>query len=202
MNPFREMILLPVEVYKKMRNNILVQNDATPLQKELFEIKQQHNNLAPDQRMLLESEVISKHTSHRVPIAEETANVESKQGNFSIIKDSIGGFAKSHKNRAIQLYNFLESTFESFPKWNEKGELLNENNVAYPGTNIVDLINFVTATKLRKNEPNGMDTFIELLISSNAPNYLLSTKGLEYMSNYKQVAENDEFDSKWEELAQ
>lgn len=201
MNPFREMILLPVEVYKKMRNNILVQTDNTPLQKELFEIKQQYNNLAPDQRMLLESEVISKHTSQRAP-AEAPTNEESKQGNHSIIKDSIEGFAKSHKNRAIQLYNFLESTFESFPRWNEKGELLNENNVAYPGTSIVDLINFVTNTKLRKTIPNGMDTFIELLISSNAPSYLFSIKGQEYVSNYKHVKEDEVFDNQWTELTQ
>ena len=51
MNSYREMVLLPLEVYRRMRQSILVNNDTTPMQKELFDLKQQYKNIASDQRM-------------------------------------------------------------------------------------------------------------------------------------------------------
>jgi len=200
MNPFREMVLLPLESYKKMRTNILLQNESTPLQKDLLNIKQQYNNVAPDQRMLLESEVISKHTSNNIPV---DSNVEQLPKSFdnTIIKDSIEGFAKTQRNRAVQLYNYLESTFVNNPQWNEKGELLS-NDEPLVGSNIVDLINFVTATKLRKNTPKDMRQFIDLLVTSNTPSFYFSTKGQEFLHRYKQVADTKQpdDDGDWTEI--
>ena len=199
MNSYREMVLLPLEVYKRMRQSILVNNDTTPMQKELFDLKQQYKNIAPDQRMLLESDIITKHTGHiRAPSVEPEQQNESYDN--TLVKSSIEGFSKSHKNRALQLYNYLETTYTNSPKWNEKGELLNDHNIPLPNTNIVDLINFVTTSKARKVHPNGMSEFIVMMDKANVPSYLFSNKGQESLESYKQSDQSQVHDISWQSI--
>ena len=202
MNSFREMVLLPLEVYKRMRQSILVNNDTTPMQKELFDLKQQYKNIAPDQRMLLESDIITKHTGHvRTADVEPEQQQQSQQNETydnTLVKSSIEGFSKTHKNRALQLYNYLETTYINSPKWNEKGELLNDYNIALPNTNIVDLINFVTTSKARKSYPNGMSEFIVMMDKANVPSYLFSNKGQESLQSYKQSDQSRVHDISWQ----
>ena len=199
MNSYREMVLLPLEVYKRMRQSILVNNDTTPMQKELFDLKQQYKNIAPDQRMLLESDIIAKHTGHvRAPSVEPEQQNESYDN--TLVKSSIEGFSKSHKNRALQLYNYLETTYTNSPKWNEKGELLNDHNIPLPNTNIVDLINFVTTSKARKVHPNSMSEFIVMMDKANVPSYLFSNKGQESLESYKQSDQSKVHDITWQSI--
>ena len=193
MNPFREMVLLPLETYKNLRKKVL---GGTPMQKDLFDLRERYGDSLPeDQRLKLESEVISKHSTHVKPELEVTPHAAAPDN--SIIKSTIDNFARTNKNRAQQLFNYLEMTFRSAPKWNDKGELLNETNIPLPGTNIVELINFVTAARFRKAPINGMEEFIEMLEIANVPSYLYSAKGAEALLNYKQSrAETREFAEK------
>ena len=73
------------------------------------------------------------------------------------------------------------------------------------GSNIVDLIHFMTAIKVRKNagNPSGLDDFVDLLRRLNVPTSMLGTEGLlsmnkqRYLTKENMSVDNDLNLDKW-----
>lgn len=187
MNTFKEMLLIPLEEYKSYRKQLMFNDGGSgsyypmqkallglagespmqkelinltgfsPMQKELYNIKDKYGNLLPeDQRLKLEAEVIAKHTGFNKKAVEGTQIKEDVEKR-AWIKQSLDDFAKTHKNRAKQLFNQMDKVFSSDPRWNNKGELLNESGETISGSNILDHINYVTAQRTGQYEPMGFD---------------------------------------------
>lgn len=194
MNPFDEMVLLPKEAHNKLVSQAL-HGSAPSMQKELEDLYRNNANLPDDHRNKLEQEIIAKYTNHcrssmnnsdqlqaatstSAPIIEEGEDLADH-----IILRHLANFRKNNKWRAEQLYTHLKETV-SPPQWNKFGQLLDKNDEAIQGSNIVDLINYATFTGLVKKVPSGMIEFIDLIRSSNAPQSFISSSGAQRIADF------------------
>ena len=195
MNYYKKMVMITLDDYNKYRNQMYALQTnppVNPMQKELDELKDQFgDSLLPDQKTKLEGEIISKYTSknienneNEIPSVSETNKVDE---DTSWLKLSIDDFNKTNRARAKQMYSILEGTLGTM--WNSKGELKLSNGSTIPGSNILDLINFVTTpSKTTQNVPIGLDHFVILLKEANVPQFLFSRKGV----NALQSVDDDE----------
>jgi len=190
---FREMVLVSLDEYKKLKTASL-QKPGSTLQKDLNKLHEQYGeDLPDDQRIKLESEVISKHTGqfkHPQPV------VTPQHDLFLRIIDS---FAAINRKRALQIFHHLVAFFKHEPKWNDLGQIVNFNNEPIIGSNIVELIDYVTNTNRKTSTvPIGFDVFSFLLTESNMPRNFLSKPGLERLENNKQQNQSlDNSDYTW-----
>lgn len=178
MNTFRKMIMIPVEEYNKYRNLMYttqVVPAVNPMQKEMTDIQAKYgDNLPDDQRNKLEAEIIQKYTGK--PIDPSPAP-EIDKSQLEWIKSSLADFGKTNKTRANQLYNQLDSRLSN--RWNENGEILTVNGEPIQGSNILDLIDYVTSAQKSKRVPMGIRDFKEMLTQANVPSYIYSKRGLD-----------------------
>lgn len=189
MNPFREMVLLPLEAYTNLRRTIA---EATPMQKELNVLRENYSeSLSDDQKLKLQNVVISKHVNKSAhALNSEIQEKPETKKPVDLIKSAIQNFSQTNKNRAMQLFNHLDLYYATNKKWNNKGELILSNGEDLIGTNIADLINYVTATKPRTTVPNGFNYFVDLIFDSNVSTHMMSNKGIENIETYRQNHEN------------
>jgi len=182
MNSYREMVLVPHEEYNQFRKQLLYQN-LPHLTRELYDVRERTQNLPADQRILLEGEVLRQKpipadidTSIPVTPSIPTAIDDS------VILNNLKTFPRINKNRANQIYQHLKSTNI---KWNEMGQMLDSNNDPIPYSNIVELIDYITNTKRSARAPEGLNTFLDLVVDSNLPRNYLSTFGKTRVDTYK-----------------
>lgn len=182
MNPFREMILLSTEEYTNLKRRIQ-QEDLPRMQQELNEVKERYGNLPTDQYIKLEGDVIAKHTQlpekPNITIAPEVA-----VPNDELLLHQIDNFPKTNKRRAVLLYQHLKNYSHA---WNQLGQLVDDNNSPIDGSNIVDLIDYVTnSTKFKvMGTPIAFNQFTQMLEQSNTPQTLYSSAGMGRIKNYK-----------------
>ena len=188
MNPFREMLLVSVSDYNRMRKQLLVQHSE--LQKDLQEVSNIYGDDIPlDQKQKLQAEVISK---HKILPESEAPPQTLPPLDDQLLKLHFDSFAKSNKTRSIQVYNHLK-TYK--PRWNSSGQFMSVNDKPIPNSNIVELINSVTTTKRSKNIPAGFGEFVAFLSDSNVPRNFLSIAGQEKINKLNNlVEENAEMD--------
>lgn len=195
MNTYREMILLSVDEFNRIRKQLLFQqpsNEQPTLQKELYDLKDKVQNLPADQRIKLEGEVIARHTDHMRPqMGDEVVTIQKQPTDTTFISQHLDMFAKNNKKRSQQMLHHLAS-FR--PQWNELGQLLTQDGEPIPKSNIVELIDAVTSTRRTTRIPAGFSDFIQLLEASSIPRHLFSTFGMSKVENYKQ-ADSDSSDS-------
>lgn len=194
MNPYREMVLIPMEELNRLRHSIKTPNATSAMQKELFEMKQSFGDAIPDDRRFkLESEIISKHaTSAEIPNSSpppETEAVISMPQNDLIVQH-LAGFTNYNRVRAMRLFQHLNDFYKrnNTAKWNDLGQLYDVDKKLIPGSNLIELIDTVT-NSLGSNPsyfPVGFDVFIDMLHDSNMPQTVYSAKGRAKMLEYKQ----------------
>ena len=176
MNYYRKMLLLPVDEYNKYRSLLYTsQVTATknPIQKDLNELRDEYGtNLPDDEKIKLEGEIIQKFKTKNTIDDGVKVSITPKHER---IKELINDFSKTNKTRATQLYNHLSSKYKS--RWNDDGELVDENGNTINDSNILDLINYVTSTQKSRNVPKGISPFFSLLRSANTPSYMFSKQG-------------------------
>lgn len=196
MNPFREMVLLSLEEYQKLRQRALIPTEG--LQRDLQELKQEYGTFLPaDQRAKLESEIISKHSIGDKLEPSSSPALPTKVDDTLII-EHFNSFPKSNKTRALQMFHHLKS-YKS--QWNTMGQFLDSDNNPIANSNIVELINYVTSpSRAKNNPPAGFIEFINLLVDANTPRNFLSAIGLQRIENNKHVVDdsiNDMDKSGW-----
>lgn len=205
MNNYREMILLSLDEYNRMRKNVLFNkpNEGEPsLQKELNSIQDQFKDTLPDDQLLkLEGEVIQKHTSHILPSQPAASTTTIAPINDDAFIAHFNAFPKYSKTKALQIYNHLKRT----KRWNDLGEILDNSGAPIRNSNIVELINAVTTNKKLNRIPFGFNVFINLLETTNLPQNYLSAPGYSMIVNYKQRSQSsdspiDDFGVVWEKL--
>lgn len=205
MNTFRKMVLLSTDDYNKYRNLMYtsqVTPSINPMQKEMEGIKEKYgDNLPEDQRNKLESEIIQKY-SDKIDITSPSPKVDGSK--LEWIKTSLEDFSKTNKTRANQLYNLLSMRLSD--RWNENGELLTVDGEPIKGSNILDLINYVTSSNKAKNAPYGFNDFKQLLSEANVPSYVFSKRGMESINkqddipNLHKLFKSDVDDHVWTSL--
>jgi hypothetical protein len=170
---FREMVLIPMEEYKRhSQHDVNVKSTPTPMQKELHSITTDYGaNLPDDQRLKLQGSIIDKYTNPLKPSLQDP-----QQSLFLRIFES---FNAANKRRSLQVFHHLVAYFKNNPKWNDLGQLYNENNEPIIGSSIVDLIDAVTTSSSKSTRiPIGFDDFINYLNESNMPRNFLSVPGI------------------------
>lgn len=186
MNTYREMVLVSVDEFNRIRKQLLFQQPAgekPTLHKELYDIKDKVEYLPDDQRIKLEGEVIAKHTDHMRPTEEdETIALKQKPADTQFLSQHLDLFPNVNKKRAQQMLYHL-SSFKQ--QWNERGQLIDDSGEPIPRSNVIELIDHVTNTRRTSRIPAGFSSFVKLLDDSNIPRHLLSTQGLHKVDNYK-----------------
>lgn len=195
MNYFKKMVLLPIDEFNKYKNVMYasqVTSQVNPMQSELNRMKDVYGSTIPDdQRVKLESEIVQKY-SEKIPNKEATP-IQIDPSQLEWIKSTISKFAKTNKGRASRLYEYLLDRVNN--GWNQNGELLTTDGEVIRGSNILDLINFVTATNIRKHEqlPRGMDDFRIMVHEANVPLHMLSKNGIKYIGDKQSTNEEEDF---------
>ena len=178
MNPFNEMVLIPKDEYTRLNTQAL-QRNVPSMQRELEEIKLKYgDSLADDQKLRLESEVVSKYTDYCQPSTQEQiptaiAPTASSTDENDLIKQQLENFPQLNRWRALQIYNHLKTTNPN--QWNIKSQLLDDDKNPIIGSNIVDLIDYVTNIKRIQTAPIGLTEFITIINDSNLPQRYMST---------------------------
>lgn len=197
MNPFVEMVLVPKNDYNRLTTQAL-QGSAPSMTKELEHLRQSTSTLPDDQRNKLEQEIISKHTEFCKPDTS-TEHVHSSSSssiapmttlNDEIIVQQFEKFPKQNKWKAQGLYTLLKLRN---PQWNSLGQLLNADGTPIQGSNIIDLIDYVTnAQVIRRGAPLGLVDFIVLLKDANVPNTYFSNKGSKRLQDFIDMIDGEQ----------
>jgi len=191
MNPYREMLLVSLEEYTRLRNQVLTQN-SSDLMQNLTELKEKTDHLPADQRIALEGEVLRQHikqpesTPAFTPLEEPQANVDEDD---AVVFDNLNRFTKTNKIRANQVYQHLKAYKV---QWNKMGQMLDNTGLPISNANIVELIDYVTNTKRITRQPAGFSVFVQLLRDSQLPRNYYSTLGLLRVDDYKHLEEIQE----------
>ena len=84
---------------------------------------------------------------------------------------------KPYQSRARNLFQHLEPIL----KFNERGEIFDENNQVIPESRFEDLIQYAVRDRRRHFLPTGWSTFINVLRNHNVPKYMLNRNTLDEM---------------------
>ena len=182
MNYFRKMVMLPLDEYNKYRSQmyaIQTTPETNPLQSEMQTVKELYGtNIPDDQLAKIQGEVIQKYSSKNK--YEEPPSEQKEDTKW--IGDAVSNFTKANKRKATQIINILESRTKK--GWNANGELLTSDGEVIKGSNILDLVDFVTSNRKQTKIPNGFGNFIIMLAELNVPQHLFSKHGIEAINNY------------------
>jgi hypothetical protein len=181
---FREMVLIPVEEYKRHMNQLSINNKTATIQNDIRDINEQYGDTIPDdQRLKLESAVITKHKGDfKQPIPEPQQNLFLRM---------IDSFPKANQKRSLQVFNHLVVFFKQRPKWNDLGQILNSNNEPIIGSNIIELIDSVTTIKSARIPAIGFDQFTKYLQEANMPRNFLSLPGIRKIDKQDEMIYDD-----------
>ena len=193
------MVMVPIDEFSKYRNLLFekqVTIEKNPLQRDIRELRETLGVSIPDdQKAKLEGEIIErygrklKRTEPKLPVIDPEK--------LKYLKQSISNFSKTNKNRATKLYDYLESKATS--RWNENGEILTSDGENISGSNILDLINFVTSTQKMAQIPKGFNDFVKIMVKANVPAHYMSQRGYDHMQNNVVETEEEEEDKHGEE---
>lgn len=182
-NDYMRMVLLDESEYNILKIQHANQAPTDYHQQALDNLK--HSNLAPDRYIKTYGTLMDRH-------ANDVKDVDMKQEE-EVVTDSktdwllksLQQLPKSNRNRALQLYNFLLNKQPAI-SWNEDGEIKDADDITVPHSNIYDLINYMTNTRLIKAKV-GLSEFAIILHKLNAPHSVLGTPGIAVMTRVYQL---------------
>lgn len=206
MSAFREMVLLPLNEYKRFTHQLILQQQQQTkpsLLQDLNEVKEIYGDSLPaDQRLKIEGNIISKHAPH---ITQETVIPPSAAvPQVDLLKNHFNALPKTNQRRATQIYQHMKDYYNENPMWNTAGQLKDSTGNHIAGSNIVDLIDAVTNARKMSSLPTGFHAFMNVLDETNIPMHLLSKAGVERVrrSLYKQSSPSisDDGSYQWKSL--
>lgn len=162
MSQFQRMVAIPQEEYLQLS---AVQNVRQPLSQQMYNLESQYNQEAhikdPYKRLVMQSETL-----------DDMKELKDKMRNYLSVSTP-----KPFRTRAQAL---LESV-SSFLRFNERGEIYDEENNIISNTRLEDLIQHAVRDRRRNISPAGWEYFIKLLFQHNVPKSNLNRGTIEEM---------------------
>ena len=159
---FQRMIAIPQEEYIQLSTLGQVRQ---PLAQKMMQLEQEYQNSSrntnPYEHMMLQGSTL-----------EEMKALKEK-----IRNDLALGTPKPYRNRALSLYRSIEPTI----KFNERGELIGEDDQPIRDSRAEDLIQHAVRDHRRPFTPIAWAEFVNLLKKHNVPRSVLSRQTLEEM---------------------
>ena len=179
MQSFKERLLISREEYEVLKQGETSQTKPS-MKRDLAKLP---HDLPADQKQQLEGEIINRYTTKHVSSPPPPPNIPSTQPVTSSVEEIVQGFPTSNRYRANQLLNFLKA--QASPFYNDSMNFI-ANGQVIPGSNIVDLVQFITSVKssTSKNIPQGFEHFMNLLAKLNVPKTFLSAYGKILLSSF------------------
>lgn len=160
MSSFQRLIAIPQEQYVTMMN---IQKQGGPLAQHMQSLehrfKEEENPKDPYRQLVMQSDVLG-----------QMLNLKEQ------MRDSISiSTPKPYVNRAQALFRNIEA----FVKFNDKGEIITNDDRVIPHSRIEDLIQHAVRDRRRNIMPVGWKYFIRLLQEHNVPKSLLNRATLD-----------------------
>lgn len=159
---FQRLVAIPQDEYLSMSS---IQNVQQPLNREFKKLDSQHQeeeNIGDPYKRLV----------HQSSTLEQMKRLkEQMRQQLSITTP------KPYRNRAQSLYNSIES----FLKFNDRGELLDDNDRAIPHSRVEDLVQHAVRDRRRILLPTGWPHFLKVLREHNVPKSSLNRDTLNEM---------------------
>lgn len=176
--PYSSMVLLEENEY----NELVIkrrQQDPDSMHKKAFE-RLESLNLPSDRYMKTYSTL---RQSLKRPAEDFDETVTYNNAPIQEL-DIFNYLPRNHSNRGKQLTHYLMLQ-RSILDWDDKGQIKSNLFDTIPGSNIIDLISFMTATQKPTHHPIGLDEFIQILKVMNVPQSMLSPMSLSLFNKTK-----------------
>lgn len=167
---YTRMMMVPEQEYNTLKQSHTSQKSPLLHQHALDDL--QKVNLPPDQFMKVYSSLIDRQKEHSFP--EQSPEPEPPKTEW--VMNSLQYMPQSNKTRATQLLHFLINKQPDI-QWNERGEIKGLQFATIPGSNIIDLVNYVTNPRKQTIKSTGVSEFLHMLRALNVPHSLLSQQG-------------------------
>lgn len=160
MSSFQRMVVIPQEEYAQLNN---LQNVHRPLMRQFYDLDRQYNENAnisdPYQRLVYQSDNL-----------EDMKRLKDQMRNNIQISTP-----KPYRNRAQALLQ----TVEPHVKYNERGEIYDEQGNVIEKSRLEDLIQHAVRDRRRNLTPLGWETFRKILERENIPKSILNRNTLD-----------------------
>lgn len=161
MSSFQRLIAIPQEEYSSMMN--VQKQELNPLSQQMQnldqQIKQGENSSDPYRQLVLQSNALDR-MIHLKEQMRESVSISTP---------------KPYLNRAKALFRNMEA----FLKFNDKGEIITNDDKTIPQSRIEDLVQHAVRDRRRNMTPTGWDYFLRLLKEHNIPKSLLNRPTLD-----------------------
>ena len=159
---FQRLIAIPQEEYMTLSS---MQNVHQPLNQQFkkldTEYQAEENIQDPYKRLIHQSETLDQMKKLKEQMRQQLHITTPKP----------------YRNRAQSLYNSIES----FLKFNERGELLDDNDRTIPHSRVEDLVQHAVRDRRRILLPRGWPHFLKILRDHNVPKTTLNRDTLNEM---------------------
>ena len=161
---FQRLVAIPQEEYLSMSNMKTIHQ---PLTQHFQNLQKQYTQTGevrdPYERLILQSETL-----------DQLKDIKDR------IRQSLTvSTPKPYQNRAKALFQSMES----FLKFNDRGELIDEAGKVIPSSRVEDLIQHAVRDRRRNMTPLGWDQFRNLLREHNVPKSILNRNTLDEMED-------------------
>ena len=160
MSSFQRMIAIPQEEYLALSS---MQNVREPLAQHYYSLERRYSDEEkekdPYRRLVLQSSTL-----------DQMRQVKEQLRNSLVVATP-----KPYQNRAKALFQSLENLV----KFNEKGEIYDDDGTIVPGSRLEDLIQHAVRDRRRNMSPVGWSNFLRLLREHNVPKSTLNRSTLD-----------------------
>ena len=164
MSMFQRMIAIPQEEYLQLSS---VQNVRQPLTQQFYNLESQYNKEAqiddPYKRLISQSNTL-----------EDMKQLKDQMRHYITVSTP-----KPYRSRAQAL---LENV-SPFLRYNERGEILDNENNTIDNSRLEDLIQHAVRDRRRNMSPVGWEYFLNLLRRHNVPKSILNRSTIEEMEH-------------------
>jgi len=169
---FQRLVAIPQEEYVSLSNLRSVQQPMSQyfqnLQRQSHEIEQVRD---PYERLIKQSEVLD----------------QMKEVKDRIRQSLTVSTPKPYQNRAKALFQSMES----FLKFNDRGELIDDTGKVISSSRVEDLIQHAVRDRRRNMTPMGWNQFLDLLRKHNIPKSILNRYTLDEMEDKANVLKSN-----------
>ena len=155
---YQRMVAVPYEEYAQLSGSSKINQVKHPYDQQFYDLEKEYakqDNISdPFRRMMLQGETL-----------DEMKALKEKMRNMIAANSP-----KPYRTRANALYQGLEP----FLKFNERGEIFDDEGKLVADSHIEDLIQYAVRDRRRDIVPKGWQSFTSILRKHNVPRYTLN----------------------------
>ena len=163
MQGFERMVTIPEDEYKVLRSMQQVQD---PLQTHFHRLTKEYSKQDaikdPHDRVFRKGEILDEMIRTKDSLRDRLMEATPRP----------------YQNRADSLFKFMQDKI----RFNEKGEIYNNDDDVIAGSNIADLVQHAVRDRRRQLTPMGWQTFLTQLKDANAPKMVMNYDTLEELN--------------------